>query len=266
MADDQKAEVVEEQAQQSTMPVEDQKGQEVANSQDAAQETEETFETPAGDSVDELPRSVSERTREQFEKLKTQLRDAREKLFRRGNPVERVGEPKPLVTPEGLVDVEALTDLQERAYAADRGVKELEFKSQRDYQDRQVKELYEAHPELRSPKTKEAKDLFDESERIWMHSMAYPEKYGGEALSQKQAADLARKRMGDRPETPREEAQRLEAKEQASFGASGQPTQGVSPKVTSEEEQERLRFGTRVGDKDSMVARMRAIRETSETK
>ena len=94
-----------------------------------------------------------------------------------------------------------------------------------------------------------------------MHSQAYPEKYGGESLSQKQAADLAKKIVGEKPETPSEEAQRLEPKEQASFGASGQPSQAVRSRVSSEEEFERLKFGTRIGDKDAMIARMRAIRE-----
>lgn len=270
MADNQQAEKpAEEQAQQTAMPTGEQKGQEVADSQEEVQETGESLEAPAGDSEDlELPKEVSERTSEQFDKLKAQLREARQKLFRQTGSQEYEGEAKikPLYDPAtGLVNIEALTDLQRRAFDAERKASNLEQRFTQQTQDTQVRELYEAHPELKNPKSKEAKELFDESERIWMHSQAYPEKYGGETLTQKQAADYAKKRTGN-TETPKEEAQRLEAKEQASFGASGRPTQGVQSKITSEEESQRLQYGTRIGDKESMVVRMRAIREASEAK
>ena len=266
MADDTKqAENAEEQAQQPAVPTGEQKGQEETDSQEVAGESQETLETPAGESEGELPKEVSERTTQQFEKLKAQLREAREKLFRQGSQEQVGGEMKPLYDPTtGLVDVEALTDLQKRTFAAEKKVAQVEQNIQLKAQETQVNELYSAHPELKNPKAKDAIELFNESERIWLHSQAYPEKYGGEALSQKQAADLAKKKMGNKPETPIEEAQRLEPKEQASLGASGQPTQGVKSKISSEEELNRQRLGTRLGDKDSMISRMRAIRETSE--
>ena len=264
MAASQKAEeVAEEQAQQESMPDSEQKGQDIADSQEEVQETEESLEAPAGESEEgELPKGVSERTREQFEKLKASLRQAKEALFRKESSPVVTEEPKPIYDKAtGLVDVEALTDLQKRAYEAERRAKETEQKIQQQTWDNQVNEFYEAHPDLRSPKTKEAKEAYDEAERLWLHSQAYPEKYSGYALSQKQAGDLAKKRMGEKPETPKEEAQRVESKEQASLGASGQPTQGVQSKITSEEEIQRLQFGTRIGDKGAMIARMRAIRE-----
>ena len=269
MADNQKAEKpAEEQAQQSAVPTEEQKGQEIADSQEEVQETEESLEAPAGDSEErELPKGVSERTREQFEKLKRQLWETKEKLFRKETPQVPEEGLKPLYDKTtGLVDVEALTDLQRRAYEAERKVNEVETRFQQKAQDDQVRELYSSYPEFKNPKTKDTIEFLNEAERLWLHSQAYPEKYGGEALSQKQAADLAKKKMGTKSETPKEEAQRIEAKEQASFGASGKPTQGVQSKITSEEELKKLQYGTRIGDKDSMVTRMRAIREASEAK
>lgn len=267
MADDQGQKQVEEQAQHSAVPTEEQKGQDENSSQvEVPTGSEESFEAPAGESEDELPsRGVSERTREQFEKLRSQLREARRRIFEMTGSRESAGEIKPLYDKStGLIDVDALQDLQKRAYEAERKATLLEQKISQQTQDSQVRELYSVYPELKNPKTREAKELFDESERIWMHSQAYPEKYGGYPLTQKQAADLAKKRMDST--TKAKEAQAIEAKEQASFGATGRPTQGVQTKVTSEEELERLRYGTRVGDKDSMVARMRAIREASEPK
>lgn len=264
MAANQKAEEnAEEQAQQEPMPSSEEKGQEVADSQQAADESQETVEAPAGDSDGELPKGVSDRTREQFEKLQTQLKETRERLFRQqSSDVPEDGEIKPLVDKStGLVDIVALNEVQQKAYDAEKRARNLEQRIQQQAQDGQVRELQSAYPELKNPKTKEAKDFFDESERVWMHSQAYPEKYGGESLSQKQAADFAKERMGNKPETAKQEAQRMEPKEQASLGASGQPTQGVQSKVASEEENQRLQLGTRFGDKDSMITRMRAIRE-----
>ena len=270
MADDQGQKSAEGKAQQSAMPTEEQKGQELADSQEEAPiESEESLEAPAGESENGLPKGVTERTREQFEKLKAQLRDARDRLFNSTQVSQKPADEgiKPIYNPlTGLVDPDALNDLQKKAYEAERRAGEAEQKVQSLAQDREVKDLYSSHPELKSPKTKEARELFDEAERIWMHSQAYPEKYGGEQLSQREAADLAKKRMGTKSETPQEEAKRIEAKEQASFGATGQPTQGVKSKVTSEEELQKLQYGTRIGDKDSMITRMRAIREAQESK
>lgn len=237
--------------------------------EDTLTQSEETPEVSIGSSEDlELPQEgVSERTREQFEKLKTQLREYRERAFQEQRYRETVGEQKPLYDPNtGLINLEALTDLQKRALEAEKRVMALEQGIQAKTQDAQIRDLYEAHPELKNPKTKEAREFFDEAERIWMHSQAYPEKYGGYSLSQKQAADLAKKRMGTKSENSQREDLQAESKEQASLGVSGRPTQGVQSKITSEEELQKLRIGTRIGDKDSMIARMRRIREAQQTK
>ena len=55
-----------------------------------------------------------------------------------------------------------------------------------------------------------------------------------------------------------------EAKEQASLGASGRPSQAIAGEL-SQTNDEQLVVGTRMGDKDSMIARMRKIREASQT-
>lgn len=228
--------------------------------------TEETSEVSIdGSEGTELPKEVSERTREQFEKLKAQLREYRERAFREERYRETVGEQKPLYDPNtGLVNVDALEETRKRAFEAERKLRALEEKMTVQAQNVQVADLYEAHPDLKNPKTKEAKELFDEAERIWMHSQAYPEKYGGSALSQKQAADLAKKKMAKSEEVV--ETQNMESKEQASLGATGRPSQGVRSKIVSEEETQRLSYGTRVGDKQSMIERMRKIREASQVK
>lgn len=260
MADDQQALKPEEKAQDSAVPTDDKKVQESNQSQESAQETEENFGEPAGDSENlNLPeKGISERTKEQFDKLKDQLKEYKSRLFNESRFKVQSEELKPLYDKStGLVNLDALEDLQKVAYEAKKRALDAEAKLQQTATNLDTKDLYEAHPELKNPKSKEAKELFDESERIWMHSQAYPEKYGGEALTQKQAADLAKKKMGTKP------VQEVnEAKEAASFGAQGKPTQAVQSKVSSEEELGRMKLGTRLGDKDSMIAYMRRIRES----
>lgn len=268
MADEKADKNVEEEAQQESMPDSEQKATEQTDSS-VAQETEEALGTSADDSG-ELPEGVSERTAEQFERLRGELREARQKAQTYESMLGRKQEPEEEVEPlydqkTGYVNVQALEKLQKQALDADKRAKRAEEQITKANQDAQVRELYNAHPELAKPSTKEAKELYDDAERIWLHSQAYPEKYDGMALSQKQAADLAKKRMGNKPETPKQEAERLEPKEQASLEASGRPTQGVQAKVASEEDQQRLAVGTRLGDRQSMIERMRAIRESQKS-
>lgn len=265
MADDtQRQDTAEEQAQQPPMPSGDeQKGQEEDSSQQPAQETGDSVEAPAGDSENlGLPDDSSDRTREQFEKLKQQLREAKAAAYRtqqepKTQPVEKLYDET-----TGLVNIKALEDLQQRTINAEKELQNMKASSEKTARDNETRDLFSAYPELKNPKTKEAKELFDESERIWMHSQAYPEKYGGMPLSQKQAADIAKTKMGGSKQPVKEDAQAAEAKEQASAGATGRPTQGVQESAQSEEVLEQQRLGTRVGDRASMVARMRAIRES----
>ena len=262
--DDPKANKTEEQAQQEPMPGSENKGQESTDTQTAVPtESGETAETQVGDSEElELPeKGVTERTREQFDKLKTQLREYRERLFneQRFREPEKPEEVEPLYDKTtGLVNVKALEDIQRRTIEAEKRTKRVEERFQQTTVNSQVREMHSAYPELKNPKTDEAKEFFNESERIWMHSQAFPDKYGGETLTQKQAADLAKRKLSGTPG----EAQTAQ-KEEAALGASGKPTQGVQGRGT-EDERQRLSLGTRTGDKDSMIARMRAIREAAQ--
>ena len=252
-----------EETQTESMP---DSNKESEQTQDAAPK-EENLETSADGSVTgELPDGVTKRTQEQFDKLKgqtaelkEQLREMRERAFneQRFQNVQKTEEAKPLYDrTTGLVNLEALEDIQRKADTADKRSAQLEEQIRQGRTLDENRELFSAHPELKEPKTKEAKELFDESERIWMHSQVYPEKFGGMSLTQKQAADLAKKRVSQ--STP---AETVESKEQASFAASGRPSQGVQNRVTSEEEQRRLSLGTRIGDRQAMIDRMKAIRE-----
>lgn len=265
MANDNQAKTAEEQAQPEPVPSSSEKVTEKTDAQEVAPVTEVPSETSADASDEKLPEGVSERTTEQFDKVRQQASDDRERFQREidqlKNPVKPTQIEKPLYDPKtGLVDIEALEQIRKDATGAKAELDKFKQQTQTQLQNKEQNELFEAHPELKDKETKEAKKLFDESEKIWMHAQAYPEKYGGNPLTQKKAADLAKKLMSN-TETPEQEAERLEPKEQAGLSASGKPSQGVQ-KQTSQENLESLRLGTRMDDKQSIITRMRNIRET----
>lgn len=262
MTDSQQAQDAEDK-QQEPMPSSDEQSTEINQSQEVADESREASEAPAGDSEElELPEGTKERTSEQFEKLKEQLRQTRDELFQVKSQVQpSVDEDiKPLYDPKtGLVDIEALEQLRKDAREAKRELYNIKNQGK----EKEVQELYDTHPEL-DPNTKKFNQkLFDEAEKIWLHSQAHPERYNGRPLTQKQAADRAKQIMQGTKVDSSAEAKSVDtdAKQQASVQASGKPSQAVA-RQTSQEDLERLRFGTRVNDKDAMIARMRMIRES----
>jgi hypothetical protein len=264
--------------QQEPMPSSDENATEQKQSEVAEQQ--EASEPLADGSEQELPESVSERTTREFEKLKEQLREERNKRLQYEQSLgsqSKGSNVKPLYDPEtGLVDIEALNDIQRRQMQAEERAGRAESTIANYIENVQTKEAVSAYPELDTKSNKHDKDFYRATRALLMDSMAYPEDYGGGELSYKEAADIAKKRMDkadsqntDKTAISKEMAavasERLASKEQASLGASGQPTQGVQNKVSSNEEAERLSVGTRVGDKQSMIARMRNIRTSSDT-
>src|SRR3990167_7880415 len=116
-----------EETQTESMP---DSNKESEQTQDAAPK-EENLETSADGSVTgELPDGVTKRTQEQFDKLKgqtaelkEQLREMRERAFneQRFQNVQKTEEAKPLYDrTTGLVNLEALEDIQRKADTADK--------------------------------------------------------------------------------------------------------------------------------------------------
>lgn len=262
MTDSQQADNAEEK-QQEPVPSSEEQSTEINQSQEVAQETGEASEAPAGDSEElELPKGTKERTTEQFEKLREQLRQTRDELFQVKSKVEPKAdeELKPLYDPKtGLVDIQALEQLRKDASEARRELAQMKSQGK----DREVQELYESHPELDPNAKSFNQKVFDEAEKIWLHSQAHPDRYDGRPLTQKQAADRAKQIMqGTKVDSNAEEKEASnDAKQQASVQASGKPTQAVA-RQTSQEDLEQLKFGTRMNDKNAMIARLRMIRES----
>jgi len=257
---DTKADKVEEQAQPSAMPAEEEKVSEEADVQE---------ETTGKEADSELSEGVSERTKTQFDKLKDKLGNWKDRALKAESavipPLPRPQpQPEKLYDPDtGLVNIEGLNKLQERTIAAERKAQDLEGKFGTYISDSQEREAYGKYPEL-NPRAKEHdEDLFVDTRRIAMDSMVYPESYGGKPLTMREAADVAKKSASK--ESPKEQEERKLIKEQASLSASGRPGQGVA-RQTSEEDFQNQRIATRYNNKDAMISRMRAIREASEKK
>lgn len=254
MTDTTQAKPAEGQTQQPAMPTGKQQVPETVPAQEAAPVKEEATVAKTGS---ELPEGVKERTKEQFDKLQAEKESLKTKLEiaeSLARPKVPEKEPRKLYDPlTGLVDTNQLNQLGTK-------VESLEKENQRLKQvgqDKEAVELFIAHPELDSKnKEKFNQELFDEADKIWMHSQVHPDKYGGRALTQRQAADLAKEKT---PVAPDAEKEARTAKEQASLSTPGRPGQGVKDTGVSAERSEQLRDRTRRGDKQSMIERMKAI-------
>lgn len=146
------------------------------------QEVAPEAETPQ----EELPDSASDRTKEQFEKLKTQLADANAKNARgtsvfdnmRGVPQDsQQAEPQqaqpnpfiseqpqpeePLVADDGTVDIGKVNQSFEKTRQAEERILQSEQRFLRMEEDRQTQEAHEAHPELNPQDSSFDSDLFD---------------------------------------------------------------------------------------------------------
>lgn len=256
---DTKAETAE--PQQSAMPTEDKKGSGAEVAQDAAPVTEEATEVPTS----ELPEDAKQRTREQFDKLKGEKEALQQELNQHKQVLKQPPQPEKetkLYDPTtGLVDTNALNKLGDDIASLKRENANL----RQEAGNKEVTELLNSHPELdKDNKDKFNQELFDEATRLWMHSLAYPDSYGGRALTQEQAAVRAKKKVGKK-ETPEQQTERETVKEQASLGISGKPGQGVKTQ-TAEATHERLVMGTRLNQKGAMIERMRNIRVAKEKK
>ena len=246
--------------QQSAVPTEEQKTSQGAKEIEGAQDEVSSSQKSGGQLQDE----VSERTREQFEKLQGQLKSEREQkeylaqVLNRANQAQ-VEQVKPIIDPDtGLVDEVAIADLQKQviesrktATQAQRAVSEYLVKQEEQ-------EMVASHPELDSNSKTYDKNLRTLAEGIYYHSMVNPQEYDGRQLSPKEAADMAKKLKGTVSEEGKkrgaEEADKaVMPKEQASLEAKGTP----SRRGQVEDDLADLKYRTRRGDKTALIERLR---------
>ena len=257
----------ENETQESATPTEEQK---------TTNEPVETAQVPDQESkVEPESKETNERVvkhnREYIEKLQTQLREerqAREHLegaFKTLQPKKPEG-PKlsPIYDPNtGLLNEQALTERDRLTYEAVERSQRAEQALQ-DYQLRQQEqETFQAHPDLNPDSKTFDKTLNKRVKEILYTSSLFPQDYGGQMLSFKEAADVAKQEFTNTKaiESAKKEGaklamENLTPKEQASLEATGMPDrrQEVNDDLDTLRRKSR---GTGETAVDAIVARMK---------
>lgn len=215
-----------------------------------------------------LPNEASERTKHEFEKLQTQLheerrrREAVENAFKSMQPA-KTETVAPLYDENGYLNEQALTDVQQRAIAAEKraAAAEQSIKGYMEYQEKA--RVYEAYPELNPEGKTHDKEFHKETRRIALDSMLNPDDYGGKQLSFKEAADLAKGKLTKgidavKKEAAQEAIEQLTPKEQAALEAVGTPGRRD---VIAGERLDDLRTRSRRGDETAIMERLARLRK-----
>jgi len=254
--------------QESPMPSEEQKTEEAPTVEEDAPKEVSTQKTEG------LPEDAKERTKREFDKLRKELRDERErreyveKVFTSLQPKQSKAELKPLIDPEtGLFNSQAqmerdrlLQEAQERAERAEKAVQQYTV-------EQENQKMYSVHPELDPESQQFDQDLHNVTSALLLKSMVNPEQFGGKQLSGVEAGEMAKRLMKKEVESAKEAGakealEQVTPKEQASLeasGSSGRRTQ-VAPKL------DELRYKSRKGGEEGLeaiVARLRNVPDQS---
>lgn len=206
--------------QVSPMPSEEEKAAEVP--------TEKVEQPKEG-----LPEDAKERTKREFDKLQTNLREERarreyyEQLFQQMQLQE--DQPKFVDPITGLPDENALANLSKQSQQAIQRAEQAEKKVLEYQREQENKAVFAVHPELNPNDKAFNRELHNLTRSFLTDSMLNPDDYGGKELSFLDAAEQAKKRLGINLEEAKklgaEEAiEQLTPKEQASLDAVGSPS------------------------------------------
>lgn len=261
--EDQAEEKPAQETQESPMPSEEQTTPPLDEGGSEAQPEETAQAEP-----NELPEDVSERTSAQFEKLRRQLQEERQRreaiegAYRSLNKPDAQDQYVPIIDPDtGLIDEDSLRQVQQQSQAALAEAQRIRDELSQAQRDREDAETFAAYPEL-NPQNKDSFDnkLHIATRQVMLDSMLNPQDYGNKQLSFKEAADLAKGGIGAdsaRAEGAKEALEQLTPKEQASLGTSSSSTRRSV--VAGTQEAEELRIRSRKGDPDAVIARLNAL-------
>ncbi|HAR37127.1 MAG TPA: hypothetical protein DCS09_00260, partial [Porphyromonadaceae bacterium] len=230
------------------------------------------------------PEKPSERTTEQFEKLKESNRKLfeanrllQEELTRKARSEQTfapIQQPQVPLAPapsmeqftvvdpvsgERYVDekklASALADATQRATRAETAVQSYIRRQDVLDEEKQTREAYASHPEINPSSEKFDAEVSRRTRALLLDSMMNPQDYGGTQLSFKDAADEAKKQTSGQAKVLEEKTQQvIESKEQATAsatGVSGETAQQISG--SREGELDQLRYQTRFGRGDDPV-------------
>ena len=213
---------------------------------------------PTGD-AGELPEDAKERTRREFEKVRTQLQEERarreyyESVFNSMQPKAEEA-PTPIIDPDtGFTNVDALNDVQKRSLEAERRANEA-LQAVKGYEEqRENREVYQAFPELDpNDGAKHDKQFHIQVRQTLLDSMLNPDDYNGRQLSFMDAARMVSQNRQVKTEQPKQD--QTEAKEQVSVEPAGN-TGRRSDIINSDADY--LKHQTRKGNIDAIVERLK---------
>lgn len=213
-----------------------------------------------------LPEGVKDRTAEQFERLKEQLRDERlrreeaESYLNQTRYQSPAAQQRPIYDPDtGYVDVNELEALRVRAAKAEEAAAKADTKLEKFIAQQQEAEAYVSYPELNTKSKEYDKNFANMARALITDSIMNPKDHGGE-LTLKQAADrlkgVSARELAKAEQAGKEKAvEELTPKEQASLEASGRSDM----RNETEYDYNDLRTMTRRGSKDAVIARLRNL-------
>jgi len=271
MTDDTKANINPvKDTQEVPMPSTDQ--QTTVTGEGATQVPDQESAASSTNLLERLPDDSSEHAKEQWQRLREQLRVEREKRIQYENtfaniqtqqPKTEEPKPTPIYDPNtGLLNEKAFEELQEQVIEAREQAKRAneEIKGFYRSQSEQLiqneeNEAYSNYPEL-VPDKSQNKEFNKEVRAKLLDSMMYPDEYGGKQLTMKQAADLVKKTVISSKEEVQKAMENTTVKEQASLEASG----GTRKTDLTDDDLERLKYITRKGGRDSEEAIVQRLR------
>lgn len=255
--------------------------------------SEPKVETPIVTTDTQLPAGTSERTGEQFDKLKESNRrlyeanqllqqelERKKALEQQFQPVQQTvpQEQQPKieqfietdpVTGEQFVNEDrlkkAIGEAQNRATRAEQAVQSYIQQQQQREEQKQTEEAYKAYPELNPRHDKFDTELTKKTRAFLLDSMVNPQEYSGRPLTFKEAADLAKQAFGSPvvPSAPQpkpaDAQQGKEVKQQASVETQGVSSQTQQANTAPQEELDDLRNRSRRGDLWAVAKRLSQV-------
>lgn len=216
-----------------------------------------------------LPDESSERTKREFEKLRTQLREEKsrrqylETTFKTLENQKK--EPEvPIYDPAtGLLNEQALEDTRKRSMEAEKRALKAEERSMEVSRNVELNEVYTKHPEV-DPRDKKTynEDLDNLASGLLYHSSVSPDRYGKQ-LTPLEAVEKAKQLLFGskkdvekaKEEGAKEAIEGLTPKEQAALEATGSPSRRSETIDTGE-----LQRRTRKGDMDAIMERLNRLK------
>lgn len=253
MTDDQQAQLTPDtDTQVSAMPTEDQQTPVSETTAEVDVNVSSDGKTETG-----LPVDVKERTRQEFEKLKGELREERarreymEQVYKDLQPKAEETVETPIYDPNtGLLDETVLTDMQRRTIEAEKRAQKAESAVNSYLESQEKRVVFSKHPDANPESEQFDKNMSDVASSLIFRSMVHPEEFGNKQLSFMEGIERAKSMIN-----PKQDVKQTELKEQASLEDTGNSGRRSGVETDLQE----LQRQSRRGDKSAILERLKRL-------